>query len=162
MTDVIPPQVTGLTQLPADGGLTDQMLSTFRVTVSEPLDAATANPPEYAQYGGHTYWMASSRRWDDALVYAQLSGGELVTINNAAEQDWLLRTFGRQSFWLGLNDVATEGTWVWSDGQPVSYTNWASGEPNSGQNYDAAYFLATDGTWYDYGVGSSLPVPGGV
>ena len=32
--------------------------------------------------------------------------------------------------WIGLNDVAVEGGFVWTDGSAVDYVNWYSGEPN--------------------------------
>ena len=66
-------------------------------------------------------------------------GGNLVTINDAAEQQWVDDTFDQfGSFWLGLTDEASEGTWLWASGQEVTYTNWISGEPNT-TSYDYAY-----------------------
>ena len=61
-----------------------------------------------------------------------------MTINDAAEDEWLVATFGTQ-YWIGLNDIAVEGEWVWSSGEPVTYTNWFPGEPNNtGGTEDAA------------------------
>ena len=37
----------------------------------------------------------------------------------------------RDRFWLGFNDNASEGNWVWSSGEASTYTNWNSGEPNN-------------------------------
>ena len=34
--------------------------------------------------------------------------------------------------WIGFSDTASEGSWVWSSGLSVSYTNWNSGEPSGG------------------------------
>ena len=36
-------------------------------------------------------------------------------------------------FWIGLSTLSTTSSlsFVWSDGSPVSYTNWNSGEPNN-------------------------------
>ncbi|HIF07143.1 MAG TPA: lectin, partial [Gemmatimonadetes bacterium] len=37
---------------------------------------------------------------------------------------------------MGFNDRSSEGTWVWSDGSSVSYTNWHSSEPNDSGGED--------------------------
>ena len=36
-------------------------------------------------------------------------------------------------YWIGLTDKDVEGVFVWSNGDPVTYTKWneRSGEPNS-------------------------------
>ena len=71
-------------------------------------------------------------------------GGHLVSINSQAEQDFINRTFlsdggRRRILWSGLNDAASEGDFVWSNGDPVTYTNLSPGEPNgfTGENYIA-------------------------
>lgn len=33
--------------------------------------------------------------------------------------------------WIGLNDAGHEGTFTWSSGQSVSYTNWSPGQPDN-------------------------------
>ncbi|MCP4245957.1 MAG: hypothetical protein GY778_02810, partial [bacterium] len=106
-------------------------------------------------YGGHRYLLTESMSWTDAEAYAQSLGGHLVTINDAAEQQWLVANFSRLgNVWLGLNDAASEGSWVWADGAAVGYTAWASGEPNSGASYDYAR-MGSNGLWYDSSNGSS-------
>ena len=35
-----------------------------------------------------------------------------------------------KSVWIGLNDVADEGSWVWSDDEPLEYSNFNPGEPS--------------------------------
>ena len=34
------------------------------------------------------------------------------------------------SIWLGVNDIATESVFVYTDGSPVQWTSWANGPPN--------------------------------
>jgi C-type mannose receptor len=43
---------------------------------------------------------------------------------------------GTGNIWIGFNDITTETVFVWTDGSPVTYTNWNIGEPNnaSGEN----------------------------
>jgi hypothetical protein len=85
---------------------------------------------------GHTYHLLTRSTWTAAESEAISLGGHLVTVNNAAEQEWLggfldlgIPIF--DSLWIGLTDAAQEGTWVWASGEPVLYTNWERGEPNN-------------------------------
>jgi hypothetical protein len=60
------------------------------------------------------------------------NGRNLVTINDAAENQFLVNAFGgNELFWIGFTDAVQEGNWQWINGEPVTYTNWASGEPNN-------------------------------
>ena len=81
---------------------------------------------------GNEYRLTEPMSWFDAEAQAQAWGGHLVTLDNVDEEWWLKDTFGRDEyFWIGFNDTAQEGTWVWSSGAPVGYTNWDIGEPNN-------------------------------
>jgi len=80
---------------------------------------------------GHYYQQIGWLSWADAEAYAVSVGGHLVTVNDKAEQDWLSATFTMPNIYIGFNDRAVEGTWVWSSGEPVTYTNWTPGEPNN-------------------------------
>lgn len=82
---------------------------------------------------GHSYALTPQLNWSAAEALAQQHGGHLATIRNQAEQDWIVATFLTPTItlWIGLNDVQNEGTFVWASGEPVTYTNWAAGEPNN-------------------------------
>ena len=68
-------------------------------------------------------------------------GGHLSTINDAAENGWVFDTFASLAspvsagLWLGLNDAAHEGVFVWVSGNSSAYRNWAPGEPNNGAGF---------------------------
>jgi hypothetical protein len=86
-------------------------------------------------YNGKTYQLTnSSVNWSAAVDAATALGGTLVTINDAAEQDWLRQTFGRtERFWIGLSDRAIEGEFRWDNGEVSDYRNFAPGEPSNSQ-----------------------------
>ena len=58
--------------------------------------------------------------------------GTWSTVDDAAEQAFLERWFAGYAPWMGLSDEAAEGTWLWSDGTPAGYTNWAANQPYGG------------------------------
>ena len=85
-----------------------------------------ANDHYYRLTEGQQSWL-----FDEAQAVAW--GGHLVTINDEAEELWLRNTFGADKlFFIGLNDIAVEGEWGWVSGEPVTWTNWCSYEPNNG------------------------------
>jgi hypothetical protein len=79
---------------------------------------------------GHYYAVTrSGLSWNDLDALAAEYGGYLVSIGDAAEEEWLYSHFGQDFFWIGLTDKAVEDEWVWTSGEPVTYLNWCPGEP---------------------------------
>jgi len=50
-------------------------------------------------------------------------------VTSQPELDFV-RTFVSQNAWLGGNEIAQRGTWVWEDGEAWSFAPWNPGEPN--------------------------------
>lgn len=114
---------------------------------------------------GHYYGITdSTMSWTAAEDFARTLGGHLVAINSVAEQAFIETTLltganEKTIAWIGLNDAASEGSYVWTTGEPVSFFNWAPGEPNDNQNvFDEDYVAinyyynqngATKGKWID-------------
>jgi len=75
---------------------------------------------------GHCYCLTpEGLTWPEAEAFARLKGGHLVTINDAAEQAWLVKTFGGDRWmWVGFTDVDREGKWRWVSGRLVTFPNW--------------------------------------
>lgn len=105
-----------------------------------------------------TYHMLEPSSWSVARVAALALGGDLVTVNDQAENDWLMETFWsydgqNRSLWLGYNDAEEEGTWVWASGETPDYDNWSSvNGPNNGNQYEHYAHIRkdwVDGTWND-------------
>jgi hypothetical protein len=112
---------------------------------------------------GHIYFLTDptlGSSWTDAEAQAIAAGGHLVTINDAEEQAWLNQTFKtyvdfngdlvRESYWIGLYDPQGDNIDEWSSGEPVTYTNWATGEPSSaGEQFVELNPLFAPGQWND-------------
>lgn len=92
-----------------------------------------------------------------AQAFAQTHGANLVSIQSMEENQCVLSALNNigqtGTIWIGFNDEAVEGQFVWYDQSPVGFTNWAPGEPNnSGGNEDCVQIYpggASPGTWND-------------
>ncbi|MES1147152.1 MAG: C-type lectin domain-containing protein [bacterium] len=107
------------------------------------------------RYHGHTYYRLSASKWTEAEQYAvdQLKG-HLVTINNAAENSFVLKTFAKAPnsgrVWIGLTDVGHRGNYTFISGESSNYSNWQSGEPNNaGLDEDYVLMYSDAGKWAD-------------
>lgn len=104
---------------------------------------------------GHAYKRIRCESWDDANNQAAAEDAYLVSITDATEQEWLIKTFKPQHCWIGLTDSAKEGEWVWGSGEPVTYTNWGPHEPKDTDWGDEDFVLIEySGEWSDAGPGS--------
>ncbi len=102
--------------------------------------------------------------------------GYLATITSAAEKAFLDINFGNMDAWIGANDIAVEGTWIWATGPeigtqfwqggtggvttaPFNYANWTpSGEPNDFNGEDCAHIRSDPAnTWNDLPCSRTKP-----
>lgn len=107
----------------------------------------------YNPFTKHVYARTNSLSWAGAQLLARTVGADLVTINDAGENAWLQDHYSGDN-WIGFQDVAPDGdpsdppgVWQWVSGQPVTYTNWGSGEPNGATEDHAT--LRGDRYWND-------------
>lgn len=104
---------------------------------------------------GHTYYLLANSSWTAAEGAAELLGGHLATVDDAAENEYLRASvLGHDGLdrrgWIGFNDVASEGQFAWVSGEAVGYTNWNGGEPNnSGGIEHFAEMFGSNGQWND-------------
>ncbi|XP_054912313.1 type-2 ice-structuring protein-like [Poeciliopsis prolifica] len=74
--------------------------------------------------------------WFDAEKNCQSMGGNLASIYNmdyyTQVQKLIRDKTGRDDrAWLGGSDAHWEGSWLWRDNIPVTFTYWCRGEPNN-------------------------------
>jgi hypothetical protein len=96
---------------------------------------------------GHSYQavrMPKPLVWEEANRLAREMGGHLVTITSKAENDFVFRLVDDDAYWYhGYNwrgpwigAVQPPGIkepsagWTWVTGEPFTYTNWDTGQPN--------------------------------
>jgi hypothetical protein len=110
----------------------------------------------------HQYFLISKMSWQEAQNLAKKMGGNLVTINDEKENQWLVETFIKPDtnfLWIGIHDQENEGEFIWVSGEKSDYCNWAEGEPNNnpeqgGEDFGvlngyANPFNRPVGTWSD-------------
>lgn len=93
---------------------------------------------------GHTYQLINSNlSWTDANLAApthMFNGqpGHLATVTSQAELDFIVQNLSPGRPWLGgFHDSNAPGYqepdlgWQWVTGEPFTFTNWFTGEPNN-------------------------------
>ena len=103
-------------------------------------------------------WCTDSLSWSAASDVCATFGYHLVTIDDATENSTTASIAGSYSFWIGFNDIASEGSFVWEDGSTVTYTNWNTGEPNDSNGEDCTHSnYSPPGVWNDYPCSNGQP-----
>lgn len=127
---------------------------------------------------GHDYYLLNTSSWLEAHAAGLALGGNLVTIDDAGENEWVranMATYQGSAvrIWIGLNDRACEGEFAWADGSAGVYRNFLSGEPsasNAGEDFVEMYPTGPfAGQWNDnanvpgdgadYGLVEVVPPP---
>src|SRR5262245_55208746 len=84
--------------------------------------ASVVTGPVYNPANGHSYYLLNTATWTASEAEAVSLGGHLVTVNDSAENSFLLSNFSNyggvtRALWTGLNDAAVEGTFAWTSGE---------------------------------------------
>jgi hypothetical protein len=132
---------------------------------------------EFVTADGNVTWEAA-RGLATARTFNGLSG-YLASVTSQAENDFIGSKVGSAEAWLGGNDTAIEGTWVWADAPETDpfwiagtcaqslrgmcnlsgidhFSYWNDGEPNQSGNEDALQILAGgSGQWNDLPSGGN-------
>ncbi|KAJ8338950.1 hypothetical protein SKAU_G00357360 [Synaphobranchus kaupii] len=99
------------------------------------------------------FFSADVKSWHDALTDCEGKSSSLMSILDIHERTWVRTQIGTEIFWIGLNDIVTEGVWEWTDGS-VYYPYleyWRPGQPdNWADNEDCGQVAGgSNGQWND-------------
>lgn len=89
--------------------------------------------------------------WTEARDDCADQGAHLAIVDEQPENDYARALLSNGNLWIGLNDLDTEGAFVWVNGKPPIFTHWGVGEPNDGSLFEAedCTHLRNDGFWND-------------
>lgn len=96
------------------------------------------------------------------------AGGTLVSIEGAAENEWLsqrMAALDSDDYWTSGTDAENEGVWRWADGRvfhdeaadaasELGFAAWDEGQPNDFEGEDC--LRAVDGLWRDLDCGEEI------
>lgn len=107
-------------------------------------------PPWYRRPGGGSAYRMIPRRltWQDARDACARTGGRLALVENESVRDFITSRFSGQ-YWIGATDLEREGTFVWVDGTPAKYKDFADGEPDNLGGRANCVAVDRDRLWHD-------------
>ncbi len=92
--------------------------------------------------------MSASADYDTGVEACEKDGAHLAQISDASENTYVHATYF-QDFWLGLNDLTTEGTFHWTDRELTPYRDFNGNEPNNALNNEDCVYMDFTGLWND-------------
>jgi hypothetical protein len=99
--------------------------------------------------------------WPDARQDCLEQGGDLASVHDEGTNEelfWAAIEIAGSSWWFGLSDLEDEGEFVWTDGSPFDFEDWADGEPNNSGEEDCGHWADwNDGRWNDMPCDYHLP-----
>ena len=104
------------------------------------IEAVIENSVLYLPPNVYVYKLTSDRQsWQKSRELCQNWGGDLAVqgVKTLKNRRKLLQSLSIDyHYWIGANDIASEGNYVWINGERGSSSEliWASREPNAGRN----------------------------
>ncbi|MBV72000.1 MAG: hypothetical protein CMH52_11780 [Myxococcales bacterium] len=97
--------------------------------------------------------------WQQARMACAAAGNGLAVIETVEQNQLALALIGESpappSAWIGLNDIDTEGRYLWHDMNPVQYRSWREGMPDNSGEEDCVELQA--GGWNDLSCDAPRP-----
>ncbi len=132
----------------------------FKNRLNNAISSGITLEEKYYSRGKSLYVIVEGDTWEEAQKNAKLLGGELATINDKEENEWLAKELygddkvssklnkklalpGEElrgtALWLGHTSIKESGEYTSISGEKEIYTNWAPGELNDGIGKGESY-----------------------
>lgn len=97
--------------------------------------------------------------WESAHQLAEKAGATLAVPSDNNESEWLSNFVkdilgSRDKAWIG-GIQQSANTWTWVTGEPWSFANWGSNQPDLSPNSKLACSIDSDGKWDDLYITSN-------
>lgn len=100
-------------------------------------------PAVAVEFDGHHYLAVLNRMTlEQARAKCKEMGGELASLESQREFQFVSALIDDVACWVGATDAEVEGEWRWVSGAAVHDSFWSKGQPNGGQDQDAALLNA--------------------
>ncbi|XP_067660797.1 C-type lectin BfL-2-like [Haliotis asinina] len=91
-----------------------------------------------------------AKEWLSAQRKCESAGANLVHIHDDKARDVMRSFISNGVIWIGLNDRASEQSWVWADGSAMTSNYWNPGEPLTSRDSNCvSYNPHRSGGWDD-------------
>ena len=118
--------------------------------INQETDGDTGN---LVPFNGHYYAVYDEALpWEEANRACIERGGYLVCINDLREQQFIqtaVITGNKLYYWIGLSDFEDEGNFRWTNGDPLTYTNWNVDQPDDWQQSEDYVMLPNRDSYYE-------------
>ncbi|KAJ0003258.1 hypothetical protein NQD34_008356, partial [Periophthalmus magnuspinnatus] len=122
-------------------------------------------PMFWFSFNGRCYkYVAAHMTWADAELQCVSQKSNLASIHSLEENNFIqtmIQSYHpmQSNTWIGLSDLHKEAAWMWSDGSPVDFELWGSGQPdNAGALEDCvALNLEDEAKWNDSRCFNTFP-----
>ncbi|KAA0709969.1 Low affinity immunoglobulin epsilon Fc receptor [Triplophysa tibetana] len=133
--------------------------------ISRNKDYLSSCQKNWSSFQGKMYFFSSDKHnWSNSRGVCLSKGADLVTITSQAEQVFLYSQI-KETRWIGLNDLETEGQWVWVNNQTLEETgvkfwhkresgknepdNWKETDPSGENCASMQYAHGFSDAWFD-------------
>ena len=104
----------------------------------------------WLKYGGHCYFEnTEENNWEDARTFCKGNSGYLLEIETAAENTFLNGAFLGEKYWIGGQDFALDGVYVWDSGNALIFENWEDGQPDNKDDDEDCIRSTLNWKWRD-------------